>query len=1235
MASEDDYWEDKLTEDHFKLKTLKQTDFEELSTDKQREMKHTCYIELIKFCSTKEGDDLEMHVHMLLQAIDKASIKDVLSEIRKDPPVGRAFINLNYVLSRIETFDRDGERPSSVFIYKHLFQFVDYLLQIYFKFKTNYKAMNKTVLHLIFIALRNFDLQFNPKLMRRLYLSNSEFVEELHLEDLKPRKRIEFDMILSVHAATIRNFAFMLDDNHNTTYGKNWHLKDYIGNEIKKSFDQDYTRTLVKEDKAYFDIQFERFQAYRQLVQKPPLLPIYLAKAMHQDGILIQTAALQTDAFQVQNKSPADKLVNNNILQNLQSLNNDNVGNYNNLAEDFVNHFIVTYCSTIYSSKERSILKRMVEIISFYSKLDLTLFLHAIGSAFTSLQSSIYNGNGQFKTDIIRSIQDAFTKLYTILRQGAGPRVGPASGGASDDDIDSVDTDNTKDTQRGGDDINTKDFVMNSSRQHAINRFKSSQGDNDKTDGIDVPYTPIKLIKNEQDKIDTEIINAAKRNAQHEYYKTIANYAAKGGDSSTTSGISTAEFSPEYIAAEETLRGVRGNLMKKYIASHSLKNPALEEATEDKITDMTLELVVCEYNTKDARFEPLHKNPIKSHYAKPDKIDIFNPNPTSETLNEIIETLAQCDINTSWNTERQEKQQDGSTEIKDDSIEIKKHIIPNEILNAIRSVVANQSKNLKIDQRTNTMKLSAFFTSWDNTARTGILDMDLTRFQYNDKPASFSISLNTTNFTRTEGYQNRLYLKKANLDLENFLRSKHSMYNFLDLKVRVITPTDKQVELTWSIHKYLPDNFQLTHLAYISENPNQTLLTLPVKESAVHLDERDYIPKTVCVNHTHIKAEKLNRADEITLMKIHEQGVHGCLSTGIQDIAGESYKEAIGFIYYYHFWTLIGSCFQIHDYSNQKYLTCYTVVHRSSEFAKPLAYGQREMNNTYSFPSQAHPPVYISPTRQPQYTPVYQYLPHSMPQVPHYRQNFAHGRGGVYRTTYSSREKVLPRGNDWFIFGLVDENNAEQYGFIKCGNHDERVLYQKCAGKFQYNVYTRFYPQTVSDSSEVAGGLPIHIKQLLDEQNPRITISHIPGMFCQWMKLHPNGIPPSENPESQQYPTAMKYWTHLWDEFAEEQGITIEKHKMPLTREGYDDKLRAYDKLYERHEDARSTSSRGSSRGRGRGRGGGRGGFKSSHFHYDHDHVTIGEDSTETVLQMQHEINTLRRSLNQLALLQS
>jgi hypothetical protein len=198
MASEDDYWEDKLTADHFKLKTLKQTDFEELSTDTQRELKHTFYIELIKLCSMKQGDDLEMHVHMLLQAIDKASIKDVLSEIRNDPLVGRAFINLSYVLSRIETFDRDGERPSSVFIYKHLFQFVDYLLQIYFKFKANYKAMNKTVLHLIFIALRNFDLQFNPKLMRRLYLLNSESSEELHLEDMKPRKRIVLPLLISL-----------------------------------------------------------------------------------------------------------------------------------------------------------------------------------------------------------------------------------------------------------------------------------------------------------------------------------------------------------------------------------------------------------------------------------------------------------------------------------------------------------------------------------------------------------------------------------------------------------------------------------------------------------------------------------------------------------------------------------------------------------------------------------------------------------------------------------------------------------------------------------------------------------------------------------------------------------------------------------------------------------------------------------------------------------------------------
>jgi hypothetical protein len=262
----------------------------------------------------------------------------------------------------------------------------------------------------------------------------------------------------------------------------------------------------------------------------------------------------------------------------------------------------------------------------------------------------------------------------------------------------------------------------------------------------------------------------------------------------------------------------------------------------------------------------------------------------------------------------------------------------------------------------------------------------------------------------------------------------------------------------------------------------------------------------------------------------------------------------------------------------------------------------------------------------------------------------------------------MPKGDNWFVFGIVDSAEHDMYYFIQQPSNNTRLELNKLTGVAQSKVYKEFYPQTIDASARVGKTLAQYISGQIESERGIGAIKHNPGMFCTWMGLHPKGQRPNpDTPVEGAFHTAKQYWTHLWQQIIRTN--RIHSRLFDVEQNGPDPLIHAFDELYKRKEEpadqeshphggrgGRRPSSReppanrnvyweprgggGGYRGRGRGRGRGAMSSFSSRDQYYHYSPYLQDSYTPTeeppqISSMQYEIDTLRRSLNQLALLQS
>jgi len=757
-------------------------------------------------------------------------------------------------------------------------------------------------------------------------------------------------------------------------------------------------------------------------------------------------------------------------------------------------------------------------------------------------------------------------------------------------------------------------------------------------DGVIGPFMPPNLMP--PDTLNMSIINSLKQMAFMEYSKALTDQVPES---------QPYRLPENFYNLEAKLAKFRGSVIATEIKNQMQYKPPTYKETfptrQDDFPGVVMELQIFDEEYVSLLTSPLRQvaSGIEGH------LEIFRPTHNANSLKKTLDILRKV----SW-----------TADIPSDKLlfEIKNDRILQDILSEANSGFRNTATH-GIEDPMNTGFLGGNFSDTDNTARSSVFQSNYMNFTTQPiQHAKFQIASNVPNFTQTEAWQNWIVLHKMNMDIYNCLSG--NFISSVDIKVQ-INHNGRDISLVWTIYRFNPDTFDITQFAYKSTRPQRTLLTIPSStkdiQNSPHPDDID----TVSLRCQHFRADsdKIARIDEVRLMKLHATMVKNLDEMNQVRKSGTKIVESKGWVYYYPFWTVLASCTKLQATSaggEEFYVTAYTIIHRTSEYAadrggrgRPLAARQQGAPGAVH---QLPPPQNIPPGYQQPHSAYQPYYQHHSPN--HQR------RTEILRM---ADERKFP----FMIFGLYSDEKRPIYYYIDGLNMFERKTLQHRVFQFQTIIYKKFYSNVIESLAGKDTNVARYIQKFYQGQGK--FIAPYPGLFQKWITDFPKGFPGEQLIHTD---TAKQEWSKLWMEFFKgPQGTSFspESYSEDEHAINRDPRIKAYmdrdspppaEPIDGRGSRSRSRSrgssvnrgsslSRGSSRSRsssqssgiprdGRDLSRGRTQTRPSsgtrqHFNLptysDSPHLHQLAEEAPQISEMQHEIDSLRRSLNQLALL--
>ena len=650
------------------------------------------------------------------------------------------------------------------------------------------------------------------------------------------------------------------------------------------------------------------------------------------------------------------------------------------------------------------------------------------------------------------------------------------------------------------------------------------------------PFTPLGFMSRHTRELN--ILNALKHTALHAYYSTLARNPSTAYQES---------FSPEFYQAEAELTKYRGELMSGHIQHPDTDiddHPPYTKILQRDINSCPN--VIIELQAFNEEGAPIYPLPIRT--VAENAPGIFSETHTKQSLDTIIKLLRKV----KWTTETFPNMTKGSLEISGD---VDKHY--DRLLHDIEFENNKEENRLEVEHP---RYVGTDFNETDNTARSAISNSKYCSFS--SPPyleAEYQISSNSPFFTQTEAWQNWTVLEKMNTDIFQCFSNK--FINSVDLRIKS-TYLGKTYYFIWTIYRFTPEQFNITHFAYRSVNPSRTLMTPPkqINEYSKQPGPNDINMSTVAFSHAQTEAHLTARLDEVTLIQIHANGTNACLpklkenlGKPNEDEANKTVTESMGWVYYYNFWTVIASCQKIRNPKNSEtpeYITAYTIIHRTHEYATDKS-RRKQAWNERRVPT-AEPTSYYrrmepqGPARRSLIRPEVRgvsYQPHVNPNAQKREERIQ-----------KAQEQHLPV----FIFGLLDANQSQVYRYFQTPTIDQRRTLQSTIFRYQSLVYVRYYHNIINEMGTTHTGLHANIAHYITNyyQHHQNQINVYPGLFLKWIKDFPKGKPANDN-ETQ---TAQQYWSDLWMAFfnTETDGIDYKSISQEYTENITDQKIQQF-----------------------------------------------------------------------------
>ena len=739
---------------------------------------------------------------------------------------------------------------------------------------------------------------------------------------------------------------------------------------------------------------------------------------------------------------------------------------------------------------------------------------------------------------------------------------------------------------------------------------------------------------------------------------------------------------------EDLLAKVRGEEMVEQIFNENFPAPPTFTDTEtNNYSNLAVGLTV--YDTSDSYYNPIHYSPITHVIPRPTR-DVMDVNvymgktKQIRNINDLVPDFHSIVDSISSQTWEVDNLNDPD-------------LIP-DLLRLI-SIDLKKKKLLRVEGKTK-MLLSGDAERFENTSRTEIRTTDPIRIDAPGYAITYKLAMRCPYFTANEGWMDQFVLTHASKSIEQQLAGTPSQATALDLEVEY-THNRKRHSFIWSVYRYTPRTYTVTHISNITEKKDLSYTQLPGQISLFDSLSYGDLIHTRCKNQI-IDSAKAYRMNEMELINLHVQGCKdNSYDTIVSGYKYENIKSKVGYIFNYKFWNLIITCFEFDTSNDTKYATFYTIIHRTPDFV-----GERLTRGGGGKSDPHHDSGSRTASTRARS------LDEGTINSIEYLNRWVHENVGIDVPPMrldNLRKRGVPAGDqtEWFVFGMTDSTAMRDQTAMHFTNltPEEREDLDYTTRKFYSIVLTAFFENTIrmSQNSENPNTkrtftLKDYIGYRLNKEgiSVGVTGTYI-AAFIQYQSLYldENGNKPQLSPALQNS-TPLKKWKELWDEFLDGSDLKKKQSKIKLYVPQKDDTkkftlnpvMKKYDTTIKQREinrqKSRESTGRGGGRGRGRGNGnagrgaappqdpppirGGRWGrgrgrgrmHQDSQFSLYHTHDPQSNrlqdrfadspddadseileqaynsfDQSSTIHQLQSEIDSLRRSLNQITLIQS
>lgn len=392
----------------------------------------------------------------------------------------------------------------------------------------------------------------------------------------------------------------------------------------------------------------------------------------------------------------------------------------------------------------------------------------------------------------------------------------------------------------------------------------------------------------------------------------------------------------------------------------------------------------------------------------------------------------------------------------------------NQLLTKVKEFLSNASHHTLIGSN---------FNDFDDTSFSEVKASASSRYVKIDESTQFYISTSVPQFSAIRGYMNPHVLERVSTDIKEIFKLNEYIHS-INFNIRTKSPDGDVKTYYWQVYRLYNNSFSVYQIGYVADQTNiRGGILQDTAFDQISKIERNVSQWRSVMSHHTITNDKLYLTDENFMFSLQALGIQMYLDGTIDvknTILQNGFLNKYGYAYNFNFWNLSASCFEYSlnagSRDPKKYLMFYTLVHRTPEFADPKFKLYRNPRGN----QRADELEALLKQSILNYQAILEQNTLLKQQVGHVREI----RLEPVVNTYASRREKATNLQDYFIFGLKNKDGKNIfYRFVCHGDQNEINKLRKIQGKVYKTMIDTYFPTYLkripAKSTEKDGGLPM------------------------------------------------------------------------------------------------------------------------------------------------------------------